>query len=139
MSKAAFEHDGIEIFVDSDGTFTARKLGHVVTSTSLAGIKKKLDNKNEFQRFKAIVDKWGVHDQTEVVGIKRPRSNAKWRGTEWLLANGETAYSVIEDTPENWAVVEEIKKLRAERAEFDKRHRAALEVASKRLTIRKPE
>lgn len=113
------EHNGITItFNDRNGKFIAVKNGEELSSTSLAGIKKKLDGKDTFVPFDAYHQRYGVTETVKVIGVKKSR--ASWRGDEFSITREDgrpdTTYNVIEKTAANKKLIETLKR---ERAKFD--------------------
>lgn len=140
------EHNGVTITIDErTGKFSAFVNGETIETTSLAGMKKKLDGANAFEQFSALIEgRWGnAYKPVTVVGIKKPRANASWRDEpEWKLSDGDTTRTVYADTPENRAALDARKELfgrqNKEREEMRERHEKERHEADAKVVTKEP-
>lgn len=124
-----FEHNGIKIeFSESTGKFYAGGL----ESSSLAGIKKKLDKEKAFVKFDALINKrWGGGiERVEIVGVAKGRGKYGHRAMpKWKDASGNEHTIIYEATAENEAALNRVFETRKaadkEMEEMKARHGAA--------------
>ena len=125
MSK--FTHNGIEITLnESSGKFSAVVNGEKIISTSLAGIKKKIDKPAEFEPFKALVFKWCELREITIVRKKigRPKTYGR-QEKKWIDENGAEYFFATPDTQEardaidRWRRVKEKNKAEIEHLEAE--------------------
>lgn len=133
-----FKHNGIEISVTDSGAFTATKNGEELKSTSLAGIKKKIDGKDTFKPFAALHERYhGTgHAEVKVIGVKKSR--AEWRGDEWCLDNNEYAYNVVENTAANRKLIEQLELKNALRHDAVTRFDDEIKALAAKITRLRP-
>src|SRR5262245_41268326 len=113
-----FTHNNTTITCDDSGVFHAKKDGADFEAASLAAMKKKLDKANPFPAFDALDTRnYGVHP-VRVVGVTKPR--ASWRRVSWKFDTGEERERVIEDTPANRELCEQMKA-QSERHEAERK------------------
>lgn len=128
-----FKHNGVYIqFSENTGKFYAGDL----ESTSLAGIKKKLDKQNQFQKFDALItERWNANTKrVEIVGIAKGRGKyGRSAMPKWKDSLGNEHITVYEATPENEDAIKsvfELQKMNAEEiATVKARHQAAQDAA----------
>lgn len=108
---STFEHAGTTIEFLPSGKFRAVINGKPQLSSSLNGIKKKIDlaAKSEFKPFVALIEKrpWRDSELTEigVTGVKAPRKGVRSYDDHYnfILANNDERQTVYENTAENIA------------------------------------
>lgn len=150
-TKPTFLHNGVTITLESNGKFAAMGAEGRITSSSLDGIKKRLDKNEAFKPFKAFRlvshydHKSGISlDQIEectVVGIAEPRrryNSRAWKITAEGRHGTMEAYLVYEDTPENRKQAKAYLELERKNAKARKEAEAAEKKAKDAIKSRTP-
>lgn len=102
-----FDHNGVTITLTGSGRFTAEGPNGKITSASLEGIKKRLDEGGVFTPFKAFtlrpLYRGAEMESVTVVGFAAPRR--RYGSREWKIVDSGGHKSqlseVYEDTPAN--------------------------------------
>lgn len=114
------QYQGIDIYLDGNGKFTATVDGKVRKAASIAAIEKIIDQSGD--GLVVVQDDYGKWKPRKIVGIKKSRRN--YGSDELVLEDGSTtrwSSSLYLPDAETQAVLD---ALRAEAAELDNRQRA---------------
>jgi hypothetical protein len=111
--STTFQHKGVSITLLSSGRFAAIINGVEVRTGSLAGMEKKIDTPPEFTPFASLYTRYSDEKPSVVMVTGRRSTRRKYSNHShvWVLANGNEADSVIEDTPENRKALAAWRKL----------------------------
>lgn len=122
MTTLELSHNGIAVSISSSGKFEAKVGKEIIRAPSFDAIKKKLNKLGSFPAFKGITHDYRGYNPVNIVALKRSGVRG-YRNGEMLFVDdkGGSHHRVIEDTPENAALIVEIT---AERAQFEKLEKA---------------
>jgi len=136
MTDKTWKHGEHIITMLPNGQFCTHQGGKALTTTSLDGMKKKLDKLASFKQFDVIYYRYGRFDPEyrKVVGVRSVRGKKLF-----VLDNAREVESVILDTPAHRKAIKEYNTLRAANSKNKETMDAAERDARAFVTFKRPE
>jgi hypothetical protein len=109
-----WKYKGLDIAFDADkGVFFHGAL----SATSFKALQKKMDAAGAFKPFTAMAyDMYSTTPEVfEIVGVRKPRG--KWGKAHWVTSDKREKRNLLKDTPENRALLVELRNIYVEYAE----------------------